>query len=306
MPEIFPIGGGKGGVGKSFITANLGALIAGRGKRVVLIDMDLGGSNLHTFLGVKSPNNGMDRFLNKTARSLDSTVVPTPIPNLFLISSFNCSMEIANLYHTQKKKLINAIRNLSFDYILLDLGAGTNFNTLDFFLTSRRGIFICTPEPTSIENAFRFIKAVYLRIFKRIVKLQAFNASIENAANNPGQASAKSQDLIEAVLKHSPEKESFLRNSLNKFQFKFIINQFRRNSNTTLGEKMQTVCNQHFYSDFQFLGNIAYDERVAGSISSKKLFIKTNPVTTTTTDLKQIAHMLIHNDSSSANLSNLS
>jgi len=50
MPRIYPIGGGKGGVGKSFITANLGALLAKQGKRVVLVDLDLGGSNLHTFL----------------------------------------------------------------------------------------------------------------------------------------------------------------------------------------------------------------------------------------------------------------
>jgi len=306
MPEIFPIGGGKGGVGKSFITANLGALIAGRGKRVVLIDMDLGGSNLHTFLGVKSPNNGMDRFLNKTARSLDSTVVPTPIPNLFLISSFNCSMEIANLYHTQKKKLINAIRNLSFDYILLDLGAGTNFNTLDFFLTSRRGIFICTPEPTSIENAFRFIKAVYLRILKRIIKQQAFKSSIENIADNSAQGAVKSQDIIDAVLRHNPEKESFLRDSLSKFQFKFIINQFRRNSNATLGDKIQTVCNQHFYSAFQFIGNIAYDERVSSSILSKKLFVKTNPAAETAIDLKQISNLLIHDGQDISNASDIS
>lgn len=55
MPQIFPIAGGKGGVGKSFISANLGTLMAKYGYRVALIDLDLGASNLHTFLGVKKP-----------------------------------------------------------------------------------------------------------------------------------------------------------------------------------------------------------------------------------------------------------
>jgi len=50
MPEIYPIGGGKGGVGKSFTTACLGALIARKGNTVAVIDLDLGTSNLHTFL----------------------------------------------------------------------------------------------------------------------------------------------------------------------------------------------------------------------------------------------------------------
>lgn len=296
MPEIYPIGGGKGGVGKSFISANLGALMAGQGKTVLLIDLDLGAANLHTFLGLKSPKGGMNRFIDKTAKTLDSTIVATPIPDLFFISSSDCSIEIANLYHAQKKKLIDAIRKLSFDYILLDLGAGTHFNTLDFFLTSNRGIFVCTPEPTSIENAFRFIKAVYLRILKRIIKQHAFHTLMEVTANNPGLASNQSRDIIEAVLKHDPEKASFLKKSLGQFRFKFIINQFRRNGDAALGDKIQTICNQHFYSSFQFSGNITYDERVSSSLLSKKLFIQKHPVAKTTADLTQISKLLVYED----------
>lgn len=55
MPAIYSIGGGKGGVGKSFVTASLGALLAGGGKSVALVDLDLGASNLHTFLGLPAP-----------------------------------------------------------------------------------------------------------------------------------------------------------------------------------------------------------------------------------------------------------
>jgi flagellar biosynthesis protein FlhG len=156
MPTIYPIGGGKGGVGKSFVTASLGALLASRGKSVALVDLDLGASNLHTFLGVTAPGDGLNRFLDRTESQLERVAADTHIADLCLISSSNCSMEVANLFFAQKVKLINAIRRLPFDYVFLDLGAGTNFNTLDFFLTSQRGVFICTPEPTSIENAFRF------------------------------------------------------------------------------------------------------------------------------------------------------
>ena len=66
MSETYPIGGGKGGSGKSFIAANLGVLFAKQGKKVVVIDLDLGGSNLHTFLSLKSPKLGLNDFLNKT------------------------------------------------------------------------------------------------------------------------------------------------------------------------------------------------------------------------------------------------
>lgn len=293
MPTIYSIGGGKGGVGKSFIAASLGALMAKSGNRVLLIDLDLGASNLHTILGIKSPPKGISSFLDRTTSSLRRVAVATKIPNLFFISSFHCSMEIANLYYTQKVKLIRAIRKLSFDYVLLDLGAGTNFNTLDFFLTGRRGICVFTPEPTSIENSFRFIKAAYLRRLKRIVKQNEFNTQVKETVLDPGNRNLNSSDIIEIVATHDPDNEDLLRENLVNFEFKFIVNQFRRNSDSTLGSKIETVCNRHFYSPFQYYGHVGFDERVLSAVFSKKLYIQKYPYTTTAVDLKNIADEII-------------
>ncbi|BBO70404.1 hypothetical protein DSCA_43340 [Desulfosarcina alkanivorans] len=293
-PEIYPIGGGKGGVGKSFVAASLGTLIAGQGKTVALIDLDLGGSNLHTFLGMPAPENGLNRFLDKTVRSLESAAVATRITNLFFISSCNCSMEIANLFYAQKIKLINAIRKLPYDVVLIDLGAGTHFNTLDFFLTASKGIFVCTPDPTAIENAFRFIKAVYLRRLKQLVKRHDFNRRVKAAILDTGANTLKSRDIIDIVLKNDPEKESFLKARIGRFQFKMILNQFRKNADIRLGEKIKTVCNRHFYSPFDFLGQVDFDERVMDSIYARKLYVQTCPATPTVLELKQIADLLTH------------
>ena len=174
MSQIIPIGGGKGGAGKSFVTAGLGALLAKQRKKVLLVDLDLGASNLHTMVGLQPPDKGLHNFMDKSATALENTAVPTLIPNLFLISSAQCSMEIANLYYQQKVRIIKAIHKLPYDFVLLDLGAGTSFNTLDFFLASHTGIMVFTPEPTSIENTIRFIRTVYLRKLKILIKKQYF------------------------------------------------------------------------------------------------------------------------------------
>jgi flagellar biosynthesis protein FlhG len=296
MSQIYPIGGGKGGVGKSFITASLGALLAKWGKKVVLIDLDLGGSNLHTLLGINHQKGGINRFLDKTVKNLENTAVSTFIQNLFFIGSSLCSMEVANLLHAHKLKIINAIQKLSFDYILLDLGTGTNFNTLDFFLTSNQGIFICTPEPTAIENSFRFIKAVYLRKLKQIVKRHSFNSAIKTAIVSPNNnVSITSPDIIEIVLKHNPDREKFLRNRLSEFKFKFILNQFRKNLDPTIGYKIEDLCNRHFYSNFQFLGNVGYDVRIHDSVLSKKIFVHRYPYTPPAIDMKKIAEKIFNN-----------
>ncbi|MCB2148165.1 MAG: P-loop NTPase [Deltaproteobacteria bacterium] len=292
MPKIYPIGGGKGGVGKSFVAASLGAMIAQHGKTVALLDLDLGASNLHTFLGMSAPKDGLNLFLNKTAQNLERVAVPTPVTNLFLISSSTCSMEIANLFYAQKIKLINAVKKLPFDYVLIDLGAGTNFNTLDFFLTSSKGIFVCTPEPTSIENAFRFIKAVYLRKIKQLIRQHDFDARVNAAILDTDSSAVKSQDLLDMVSKDDPEKASLLKAHIGRFQFKLILNQFRRSADTSLGNKIEAVCNRHFYSPFEFLGQVAFDERVIDSIYARKLYITAYPATITAMDLKQIAELL--------------
>ncbi len=219
MPTIYPIGGGKGGVGKSFVVASLGALLARHGRTVALIDLDLGASNLHTFLGMPAPKDGLNRFLNKHAATLESTAAPTPVTNLFLISSSTCSMEIANLFYAQKIKLISAIKKLPFDYVLIDLGAGTNFNTLDFFLTSNKGVFVCTPEPTSIENAFRFIKAVYLRKIKQLIKRHDFDAQVKAAVLDTASNALTAQDIIDIVATYDPEKESLFQSAYRQVSF---------------------------------------------------------------------------------------
>jgi flagellar biosynthesis protein FlhG len=302
MPEIFPIGGGKGGVGKSFISANLGVLIAKRNQPVVLIDLDLGGSNLHTFLGVKRPKTGIHTFLSKQTNQLESAAVSTPFANLSLISSVNCSMEIANLYHAQKIKLINAVRKLPYDYIILDLGAGTNFNTLDFFLASDTGVFVCTPDPTSIENAFRFIKAAYLRRLKQIIKGNAFDSMVKDAVLNAKDDGLTSTDIIELVLKYDPEREAFLRECIGRFRFKLILNQFRKNSDNALGDKIETVCNRHFYSQFEYLGSINFDDRVSDALLKSTLFAHKFPDTMAVLSLKHIAQKLIFSKTSQKQL----
>jgi flagellar biosynthesis protein FlhG len=291
MSCIYPIGGGKGGIGKSFIAANLGVLLARQGNRVALVDLDLGGANLHTFTGITNIAVGIESFLNKTVKNLEDVAVPTNIDNLSIISSVNCSMEITNLFAAQKIKIINALAKLPYDYILLDLGAGTNYNTLDFFLSSYEGIITLTPEPTSVENAFKFIKALYFRKVKQILGQSDFSFHSKQVEMNSNALEVTSQ-VIDSVLERDPVKGERLLQELRKFKFKFIINQFRKTVGAKLGEKIEKVCNKHFYSEFTFLGNVCYDERVHDSIYSRIIFVNKYSYTVSAIDLSHIVNNL--------------
>ncbi len=273
------------------ITANLGVLLARQGKRVVLVDLDLGASNLHTFIEQPDRGRGLESFLGKSVDQLSEVVMPTKIPNVFFISSRNCLTEAANLHGAHKLKIIRAIQKLDFDCVLMDLGAGTNFNMLDFFLTSKQGFFVCTPEPTSIENSFNFIKAVFFRVIKKTLKHNTFNR-VTRHLDLSGNTIDQSFRIINAVTKQDPEKGALLREKLRGFHFRFVVNQLRENDDPSLGSKIEKVCNRHFYSKFTFLGNIRFDEKIHDSILMRKTFITNYAYTRSANDLARIARSI--------------
>ena len=122
MVHIWPIGGGKGGSGKTFLTSVLARLLAESGKRTLLVDLDLGAANLHTLVDVAYPTKSLSDFIRRKTPFLQDTVLQTPTPNLFLISGAHDSLDIANLPYEQKIKIVKAISKLEYDWILLDLG----------------------------------------------------------------------------------------------------------------------------------------------------------------------------------------
>ncbi len=277
------------------ITANIGTLLARQGKRVLLVDLDLGSSNLHTFLEQPGTGRGLDAFLEKAVDSLDQAAEPTRIPNLFFISSRHCSTEAANLYTAQKQKIIRAIGSLDYDYVFMDLGAGTNFNMLDFFLTGNQGICIVTSEPTSIENTFNFIKAVYFRVVKRTLKLSVFN-KVTRDLDLSGNGLDQSFRIVNEIAKQDSGIGDLLKEKLSEFDFKFVVNQVRKKDDPSLGYKIEKVCNRHFYSRFKFLGNIRYDEKVHDSIQLRQNFITKYAYTKTANDLARIAKNVLKDD----------
>ena len=289
MPQIWPIGGGKGGTGKSFLTGNIGILFARQGFKTLLIDADLGAPNLHTIIGLSNPAISLSDFLNKRVATLQETVLEMPIHNLFLISGARNKLDIANLAHEQKMKMLRAISRLDYDYILLDLGTGTSFNTIDFFTISDSGIFVCTPEPTSIENTYRLIRSVYLRKIRQVLKIDRFrNLADEAEARNPDAIIHNPEYLLDTLKDIDPEEGRIIERILKAFQFKLVLNQIRRQDNPKIGVLICKIIEKHLGLKIQFIGNVSFDERVHEAVCRKESFVEKYSYSQATLDLKVI------------------
>lgn len=294
MVHIWPIGGGKGGSGKSFLTCALGHVLAGLGKRTLLIDLDLGAANLHTLLGVSYPEKSISDFIRKNISYLDHAVLETPTPNLFLISGANDTLDIANLAYEQKLKLLRSISRLNYECILLDLGAGTSFNTLDFFLLSKNGVFITTPEPTSIENVYRLVKSLYFRKIRQYFTVSDFKELEEETVKTFGKdAFIRPEYVMQTVRKNYPEIGCNLENDFNAHRFRLILNQLRKQDNRTLGLQMCRLIEKHLGFKVDFAGNITYDEHVHDAICQRTSFLDRYPYTRTAADLRDMTRQII-------------
>jgi flagellar biosynthesis protein FlhG len=124
--RILAIGGGKGGTGKSLIAANIAIYLATLGKKVVLLDADLGGANLHTFVGVERPAVTIADLLERRVASIDAAVVETAIPGLGLISGEGDPSWMASPRPPQRARLVDQVLQLKTDYLVIDLGPGTS------------------------------------------------------------------------------------------------------------------------------------------------------------------------------------
>ena len=149
MPDkvIWPIAGGKGGTGKSTLTANLGVGLSLLGHKVILVDGDLGGADLHLVFDQIAPPKSLGNFLNREVDSLKDILLATPNENIKLIFGGNEMVGMSNLPYLAKEKLICQIKTLDADYVFINLGAGPSHNTLEVFGLSNEGIIVCTPEP---------------------------------------------------------------------------------------------------------------------------------------------------------------
>jgi flagellar biosynthesis protein FlhG len=287
MAHIWPIGGGKGGSGKSFLASSMGHLLAKSGKKTLLIDLDLGAANLHTMVDVPYPEKCFSDFVCKKIPDLEDIVLQTPFSNLFLISGAHDNLDIANLQYEKKIKTLRAIAKLNYDYIILDLGAGTAFNTLDFFLASRNGIFITTPEPTSIENVYRLIRAIYLRRIRHFFSTNDFKALEKKVREHLGDDSFyKPEHIVSVIKKYFPEKYELIKKDFSFFRFKLILNQLRKQDNPLLGEQICKVIKKHLGISVEFAGNIAYDEHVHDAICQRVSFLERYPHTHAANDLR--------------------
>jgi flagellar biosynthesis protein FlhG len=273
--RVISIGGGKGGIGKSLISANLGIELARRGKRVVLVDADLGGANLHTTLGVEVPRRTLSDFIERKVNRIDEVVTPTGIENLGLVSGALDHLDAANPRHAQKMRLLRHVQQLDADFAILDLGAGTHSNVLDFFLVSDHGVLVLVPEPTAVENAYRFVKAAFWRRMRNVAQVYGYEPLLRTVLDGGNFRSPV--ELVETVARKDPDAGANLARQLAVFRPRLVVNQARTPQDAEIGRAVVSAWKKYFGLEMDYLGFIQYDDEMWRTLRARRPFLVERP-----------------------------
>ena len=295
MQTIIPVASGKGGVGKSILTANLAISIAQQGHSTVAVDLDLGNSNLHSLLGLPNSYPGIGDFLRSQAESLEPYKVDTDTPYLSYLAGDGRMPLMADITYHQKQRIIREINKLEADYILLDLGAGSHNDILDLFGITTRGIIVTTPEKPSVISMLEFLKNYLLRLVDKLVKkdldiIPVLQEIYKQPTDGPQRTIQVFRDKIAEI---NPEIASEIDAICDLTRPRFIYNMGEHPQDLDILPRIDNTLKKVFSIEGDHLGFLFFDPEVRASIRAGVPLHQHSPNGLTTRSIKQIAARII-------------
>ncbi len=293
--KLWSIGGGKGGIGKSVFTLGLGISLARLGKKVILLDADLGGANLHTLMGVRYPTHTLEDFLLKRVDNLEDVILDTQVAGIGLICGADDILGAANPTYSQKIRVLNQIESLPADFVLLDLGAGTSYNTLDFFNYSAGKIAVFTSQATSLQNVYGFLKnSLFRRISREFAKDEEMLWLLHQTGSKAPEVKVESiNDLLTHLQRKKPDQCRELRQTLRDFQVLVVVNMIKTDRDFQAAQIIQNVSNRFLELTPQVLGYLHYDQAIEQAVNQMVPFPMNVQKSRAADELRDMAQIIV-------------
>ncbi len=291
-PRVVAIGGGKGGVGKSLVAANVGIFLATLGKRVILVDAAFGAPNLHIFAGVPRPARSLAEALAAGGPPLAELAVATHVPGVKLIGGVYDPTWIANPGPAQVRVIAEQLHQLPADWVVVDLAPGLGTPTLELFLEADISLLVSVPDPTSIELMHRFVRAAFLKRLER--RGLAHLAQLDDSAPTSFEGGSPSAlDIYLAAVAAQKAEVSELREAILGFQPHLIVNSARSKSDMELGRAVASAARRRLGTPIRYLGHLEYDEAVWASTRRRRPLLIEHPETRIAKCFERIARGLM-------------
>jgi flagellar biosynthesis protein FlhG len=297
--KIWVVGSGKGGVGKSFIASSLAITLSKLNHKVLLVDYDYSGANLHTTFRIPPTEKNIYQFFTGSA-SLEKIAIATDVPKLSLIQGSWDTWQPSEYSLEQTSRVIEATKKSAFDYVVFDVGAGPAWSHMELFYQADEKIIVSNSEPTAVEKNYRFIESFIFYSLKTLSagkNSEQLQAALKNYRATRKGNSGSFKDHITALN---------LDLNMNYFDWihekpiRLIINQSRSRLDQDLGHSIKSVCHKYFDLPLSYLGSIDFDNAVWQSVKSREAFLIGKPFTPLSAQFLAIIRQMATSNTSSS------
>lgn len=291
--EVWAFGGGKGGTGKSALASSVGFQLSRLGKRVVLVDADFGGANLHTCLGIPPTGRTLLDFLRDGSGIIDDYAASTPYPNLRMIGG-RVDEAVGSLPAGWPQRLSTALRTLPVDVVVVDLGAGIAPDTVEVMNLADLKVLVAVPEPSSTENLAAVLRALCLQ---RLAQRSSSNDVRRRLAEVlSGQSTARVKRLADVFREIESVDPSFVgaaRAVVGEMALTLVTNQVRDEADRKFGAQTAAVIRRHFGVPIGYAGFVHHDDAVWRTLRRGKMFMVDASRSRAAEDIRRLTRNLL-------------
>jgi len=275
--KTIAVGGGKGGVGKTIVAVNLALALSRILKNVTLFDGDMGNCNCNTLLGITKVDGSLEEYLRKK-RSLEEITISTAYPGLRLVCG--AQNKVDAFLTAQMSRLLNDVRQVDTDCLVIDLGAGMGDETLDLYRFADDKIIVVTPQVTSLQNAYGFIKSAFFHDLKR--------SGLATLLGKAGSDPQKLRTLIDSLKDGYSARHAYAVVRARQ-RFQIVGNMVNDDKDLKIVQNLQRVVGQYLHIDNTVLGTIATGEDIRNSINRITPFVVLSPDLPQSLEMKRMA-----------------
>ncbi len=264
--RLWSIGGGKGGVGKSFLTAAMGTALARSGKSVILVDANLAAPDLHAYLGIQNPDLTLLDVLEHRV-ALPDVLVSTPEPRMRFLSCVGDELGMADRTPDERLRMARCLASLDAEFVLIDAGSGTSRSVLDFFNLAHEAIVITSPDAASMRCTFRFIRnATYRRVQERFGMNEEVNLAFAQMreAGSAVQPPTMSR-FLDLLRPQAPQLALRVSELLHDWRPLLLVNMAASEQEVRSAEIVHTAARKFLNVDLRSCGPVHFDSSLRSS-----------------------------------------